>query len=306
MAEPLYFSIQIDCESTQHALKNPALGERAIRGLGEVFSETGTKGTFLVIPGDLEAHAAIYRELEAAGHEVGLHIHPKDMGYAEFLGTEGPDAQRRVLGEAVNLFVETVGRRPASFCPGYVSANDFTFGILEELGFTHGTVSLPTRILPQCAAVWAGSPLDPRYPHRYNRLLNGDVNFVDLPLTVDPDSRMWGGGQPLDLRVELVDAKNHWYTLDKSVRRQRAQATPLKQVHALTHNVFEFDDKNNFRRETYVGIVNATKQIAEREQLAFQPATLAEVASAFRKSVPRENARSQELTLDTRGRKFGM
>ena len=33
MSEPLYFSVQIDCESTQHALKNPSLGERAIRGL---------------------------------------------------------------------------------------------------------------------------------------------------------------------------------------------------------------------------------------------------------------------------------
>lgn len=306
MAEPLYFSIQIDCESTQHALKNPALGERAIRGLGEMFAETGTKGTFFVIPGDIEAHATIYKELETQGHEIGLHVHPKDMGFSEFLGTEGADAQRRVLREAMDRFAQSMGRNPSSFCPGYFSANDLSFAILEELGFTHGAVSCPTRNLPQCAAVWAGSSLDPRYPHRFNRILNGDVNFVDLPPTVDPESRMWGGGQPLDLRVELVDAKNHWYTIDKSVRRQISQATPLKQIHALTHNVFEYGDRANFRRETYLGIVNATRQIAEREKLTFQAATLADVAGAFRKAVPLEKASSQELTLDTRGRKFGM
>jgi peptidoglycan/xylan/chitin deacetylase (PgdA/CDA1 family) len=302
MNETLFFAIQIDCESTQHALKNPALGERAIRGLGDVFAQTGTKGTFFVIPGDIEVHAAIYKELEKQGHEVGLHVHAADQGYGEFLGDQSAEAQRTILAEAMDRFAQAMGRKPQSFCPGYLSANDFTFGILEELGFTHGTVSCPTRNLPQCACVWGNSPLDPRYPHRYNRVLNGDVNFVDLPLTVDPESRMWGGGHPLDLRVELVDAKNHWYTIDKSVRRQLSQNTPIKQLHAVTHNVFEFSDAANFRRETYVGIVKAARDIAAREKLEFRAATLAEVAAAYRKAVPFEKAAPATLKLDTRGR----
>jgi hypothetical protein len=197
-----------------------------------------------------------------------------------------------------------MGRRPSSFCPGYLSANDFTFGILEELGFTHGAVSCPTRNLPQCACVWGPSSLEPRYPHRYNRVLNGDVNFVDLPLTVDPDSRMWGGGHPLDLRVELVDAKNHWYTIDKAVRRQLAQKTPVKQLHAITHNVFDYSDPKNFRRETYVGMVNAARQVAARENLTFQAATLADIAASYRKAVPLPAAAPDQLRLDTRGRTF--
>lgn len=304
MNESLLFAIQVDCESTQQAVMNPALGARAARGLEEVLGETGTKGTFFVIPGDIEAHAAIYRDLESAGHEIGLHVHPKEFGYGEFLGAESAAAQRRILAEAIERFAQTLGRRPVSFCPGYASANDFVFGILEELGFTHGMVSIPTRNLPQCACVWGDSPLDPRYPHRYNRVLNGDVNFVDLPPTVDPDSRMWGGAHPLDLRVELVDAKNHWYTMDKAVRRQLAAGTPLKQLHALTHNLFEFGDPHNFRRETYVGIVQAARQIAAREKLTFRAATLGEVAAAFRQAVPFQTAAAQELKLDTRGRAF--
>lgn len=300
----LHFSLQVDCESTQHALRNPALGERAIRGLGGLLVESGTRGTFFVIPGDLEAHAGVYRELESAGHEIGLHIHPAEAGFGEFLGTQGPDTQREILTGAIDRFAQAMGRRPQSFCPGYFSANDFTFGLLEELGFTHGAVSCPTRNLPACASVWSGSSLDPRYPHRYNRVLDGDVDFVDLPVTIDPDSRLWGGAHPLDLRVELVDAKNHWYTIDKSVRRQLGSGVPVKQIHALTHNTFDYGDPANFRRETYRGIVDAVRQVAERERLTFRAATLAEIAAAYRRAVPRRPGAPPDLQLDTRGREF--
>ena len=304
MKTPLFFTMQIDCESTQHAIRDPALGERAIRGLGDVFSETSTRGTFFVIPGDIAVHASIYKELETAGHEIGLHLHPADLGYDEFLGVQSGETQKKIISEAADRFSQAMGRKPLSFCPGYCSANDFAFGVLEELGFTHGTVSMPTRNLPQCACVWGSSSLDPRYPHRYNKSLLGDVDFVDLPPTVDPDSRMWGGGHPLDLRVELVDAKNHWYTMDKAVQRQILQDTSLRQIHALTHNVFDYLDPKNFRRETYVGIVKAARQIAERESLKFQAATLADLAAAYRKAVPLKLAAPVKLKLDTHGRKF--
>jgi peptidoglycan/xylan/chitin deacetylase (PgdA/CDA1 family) len=304
MAEPLLFSLQIDCESTQRSVRNPDLGKRALDGLGEILAETSTKGTFLVIPGDIEVHASIYRDLKSGGHEVGLHIHGAEQGAGEFLGDQSPVIQRRVIAEGLDRFAQAMGERPFAFCPGYHSANDFTFGLLEELGFTHGSVTSPTRNLPQLASVWGGSSLDPHYPHRFNRVLEGDVDFVDLPVTIDPDSRLWGGGQPLDLRVEQVDAKNHFYTVDKAVRRQVAQKTPLRQIHALTHSIFDFSDRRNFRRETYVGIVSAARQIAERENLGFQGATLASVAAAYRERMPIAKAGGKELMLDTRGRSF--
>jgi hypothetical protein len=282
---PLYFNLQIDCESTQFALQNPALGERAIRGLGDVLAETKTLGTFLVIPGDIEAHLNIYRDLEKQGHEIGLHYHPSEKNRSEFLGSESPDIQRRVLREAMDRFAQATGRLPLGFCPGYGSANDYTYGILEELGLKHGLVSFPTRNLPQCACVWGNSPLDPHYPHRYNKSLEGDAH-------------------PQDLRVELVDAKNHFYTVEKAVRRQNAAATPLRQIHAVTHNTFEFDDPANFRRETYRGIVEATRRIAEREQMVFTPTTLEKLAAEFRRLRPLVPGTVSELKLDVRGRAF--
>jgi hypothetical protein len=300
--DKLLFNLQIDCESTQHALLDSALGERSIRGLGDLLEETGTKGTFLVIPGDIEAHAPIYKELAARGHEIGLHVHPADMGYDEFFGVQGPEAQKKILVEAMDRFAQAMECRPLSFCPGYASANDYTFGVLEELGFTHGMVSVPTRNLRQCASLWPSSPLDPHYPHRYNRSLCGDVNFVDLPVTVDADSRMWGGMHPQDLRIELVDAKNHWYTMDKAVKRQKAENTPLCQLHAATHNVFEFGKAEDFRRETYVRMVSAARQIAEKAELGFEAVTLAEMATSYRQRVPLSGQSEEKLLLDTRGR----
>jgi len=88
------------------------------------------------------------------------------------------------------------------------------------------------------------------------------------------------------------------------VRRQIAQDTPLRQIHGATHNVFEFSDPDNFRRETYVGIANGARQIAERENLTFKAATLADLADAYREAVPLSTASATELKLDTRGRSF--
>ena len=147
------------------------------------------------------------------------------------------------------------GRRPYSR-PDIFRPTTIRFPRWKRLEFTHGTVSMPTRNLPQCACVWGGSPLDIHYPHRYNRSLAGDVDFVDIPPTVDVESRMWGGAHPQDLRIELVDAKNHWYTIHKNVKRQveAGSEIPVKYLKALTHNIFDYSDARDFRRETMLGV----------------------------------------------------
>lgn len=299
----ILFNLQVDCEATQHSINDAALGERAIRGLGEVMAQTGMKASFLVIPRDIRVHAAIYRELEKEGHEVGLHCHPADQGYEEFLGVYGFDDQVRILREGIDVFAQGMGRAPLAFTPGYASANDHTFPVLESLGLKHGLVSIPTRDLPRCAAVWGNSPLEPRYPHRWNRCLNGDVDFVDVPPTVDVESRMWGGAHPQDLRVELVDAKNHWYNIQKNVKRLVAggEKIPVKHLKAITHNIFDYSDPKNFRRETLLGMIAAVKQICETEGVKLTAATTEDIAGAFRAAVPLP-ARGEKLELDARGR----
>ena len=303
MSEPdISLLLACDCEATGHAIGDAKLGERATRGLSELAASQLLKLTMFVLPTDLEAHAALYRELEKAGHEVGLHVHPKEQGWGEFMGVHGPDDQRKIMTEASDRFAQIMGRCPLSVCMGYGSANDYSYPVLCELGFKHGHLSIPSRVLPECASVWAGAPLDIHYAHPYNRLLPGWLDFVEVPQTLDPDSRMWGGKHPQDLRVELVDAKNHWYTTNKAVARQLQAGTPVKQVHIVTHNTFAFDEPSDFRRVTLEGMIRHARMIVEQAGARLTSRTVAEVAALYRKACPRPAPGSVTFSLDTKGR----
>ncbi|MFC1525793.1 polysaccharide deacetylase family protein [Candidatus Latescibacterota bacterium] len=301
--ETIYLNIQMDCEATQTSIGDPALGERAIRGLGQMLEAEQMKATFAVLPSDMAAHAPLYRELEAQGHEIALHAHPAEQGREEFLGVCGLEDQVAILQEGKAVLAQHLGHDTEGFTPGYFSANDYTFPALEAVGLRHGTISCPTRDLPQCACVWGNSPQDVHYGHRHNRCLAGSVDVVDVPVTIDPDSRMWGGAHPQDLRVELVDAKNHFYTIEKAVKRQLLSGddTPVKYLKMLTHNIFDYSDERDFRRETLIGMLDAARRICDRSEAQLVPATTARIAAAYREAVPLP-ARGAELTLDSRGR----
>ena len=299
----LYLLIRTDCEATGHSIGDAGLGEWAVRGLLEILESRELLGTFYVVPGDLEAGASLYRQVRQAGHEVSLHMHPADMGYEEFLGIYGPDQQREILGQGIKRFEAVMGYKPKGFSAGYASANDYTFGVLEELGFTNGVVSVPTRVLPECASVWAGAPLGMHYANAWNRILPGGLNFVEIPHTLDPDSRMWGGKHPQDLRVELVDAKNHWYTIAKAIDRQLADdKAVVRYISACTHNTLDYSDPGNFRRQTLERIIEHVKGIADSKGLEVLPATSEQLADEFRRRVPRDQSGGVKLGLDTRGR----
>ena len=302
MKNEFHCGFQIDCESTQHAIRDSALGERACRGIAELLEAEELRGTFLVIPGDIEASGGLYRELEKCGHEVGLHVHPADQGYQEFLGVYGFEDQVAIIGEAADRFAGVMGHRPESVCIGYMSSNDYTYAAMEAVGIRQGVLSLPTRVLPNCASVWAGAPLGIHYVNRYNRILPGDMDLVDVPSTVDPESRMWGGAHPQDLRVELVDAKNHWYTIKKNVDRQMNDGLPMKHLLVGTHNTFDYSDERDFRRETLVKMIQHVRDIVDSCGSEMVGNTIKGIADEFRGKVPLDKVGETELGLDTRGR----
>lgn len=300
--EVVHFVLRADCEATQPAVSDPELGERASRGMADCIEKAGGRMSFAVIPTDLEAHAALYLDLKSRGHEVGLHVHPAAQGYEEFLGIYGPDMQERIIREAADRFSQVMACEPGMFSMGYSSANDHSFPVLAKLGFRHGKISCPGRMLPECAAVWSGAPLFMHYGHPYNRLLQGTLDFVEIPPTVDWESMMWGGKQPQDLRIELVDAKNHYYTMMKSLERQKKENLPVRYLHAFTHNVFDYGDPGNFRRETLEKVIDHARRLSEETGCGLKITTLEEISAGFRKKCPLENAAGAHLRLDTRGR----
>jgi peptidoglycan/xylan/chitin deacetylase (PgdA/CDA1 family) len=300
MAKTLYFVNRIDCEATQPAVKDAALGRRATLGYAQVLESHQLKGTFYAIPSEVKAHPEVYRDLRARGHEVGLHVHGADLGYQEFLGVYGPDEQRQIVGQSTDLFEQAMGYRPDSICLGYGSSNDHTRPVLVDLGYRHGLTQIPGRALPECASVAVGAPQDPHYPHRWNRVLKGDLDFVELPGTYDQDSRLWGGKHPQDLRIELVDAKNHYYTVLKHVQRVLREAPPIMEISTSTHNTFDYSDAGNFRRQTLEGVIGHVFKVARDQGVELVAATHAQVAQAFRAAVPLTPT-TTNLTLDRRG-----
>lgn len=299
MTSTLFFNLFVDCESVQPAINDPALGRRAALGIAGVLESYGMHGTFHVLPGELEQDPSLYRELDKRGHEIGLHLHPVMDGYSEFLGVYGAEDQQRIICDGIDRFSQVMGFKPLTWCPGYVSTNDATYQAAYELGLRHGCTSLPGRTLAECASVHGGAPLDPHYAHPHNRVLTGGLDYVELPPTVDPESRMWGGKHSQDLRIELVDAKNHWYTMKKAVERQLRDSTPLIYLRAITHNLFEYGDARDFRRKTLEGVIDRAGRLAETHGLTSTGTTSAEIAAAYRAAVPFTTA--DEMTLDRSG-----
>ena len=301
MEKPVFWvNLTIDCEATQGYVNDPELGKLSARGFRDVIEKYGMKGTFFLLPGDARSNREFYRELPERGHEVGLHLHPADEGYFEFTGVMGPDEQREMISVVKERWTEAMGFEPKSFCMGYATANDFTYAILDELGFTHGQMGVPGRSIPETACFWEGFPMDIHYANRYNRMYPGDLDFIDIPYTIDPESRIWGGKACLALYIEQVDAKNHWYTIFKAVRRQKNDnSIPVKFLRSVTHNFHDFASPKSFRGQTLVGIIEGMKSIFEEEECKLVPATMEMMAKEYRRLVPKVNIR-EVLKLDRR------
>ena len=275
----LYACFTMDCEqidslADQRGPVTWELGERSIRGYCETLLEHGLGATLFIVPQAAKRYRTTFLELAGAGIELGLHYHPQDHGYPDFFGAFTSEEQDRMLREAMDQWSQALGLTPFVFRPGNFSANDATFPTLVRLGFLAGSVSLPQRNFVEARANWAGAPFDPHLAHRANRLLPGDLPFLEAPVTVDWESMVWGGRTPVDLRIELLDARNHGFTIRKALKRQLdAGQQPLLLV-VYTHNVFDYGDPAEFRRQVLDGIVAEMQHAAELHELTLRPITL--------------------------------
>jgi hypothetical protein len=290
----LYVCFTMDCEqinefACQGGPTTWELGERAIRGYCEALMAHGLTATLFVVPQGAPRYRNTLFELGDAGIEIGLHYHPQDSGYPDFLGAFTGADQEMMLREAMDQWSQVLGRDAVVFRPGNFSANDATLPTLVRLGFQAGSISLPLRDFIEARANWTSAPFDPHFGHRANRLLAGDLPFLEVPVTVDWESRMWGGRTPQDLRIELVDARAHGFTVRKSLERQLSSGKqPLLVVY--THNVFDYSDSNEFRRQVLEGVVAEIRQAAESHHLTIRPLNLLDLRALMLEANPPTSA----------------
>jgi len=276
--DKVYVSFTMDCEqiNDQASQGGPItweLGDSAMLGYASTLAEQGLKATLFAVTQAADHYRSTLLQLRKEGAEVGLHLHPQDNGHADFLGAYTGEEQEQMLSKAIQQWSDALGFQPLVFRPGNFSANDATFPALVRLGFLAGSVSLPQRNFIEARATWVGAPLDAHFAHPANRLLPGQLPFLNVPPTIDWESMMWGGRTPLDLRIELVDARAHGYTIRKALKRQiDAGLQPLLCVY--THNIFDYGDPHEFRRQVLDGIIIEIRRAAEAHGLALQPITL--------------------------------
>lgn len=281
----LFVTFTMDCERVQayaYGLEGPVsweMSESAIRGFAEVLGVRDLLGTFFVVPETAHKQRSLLLELEERGFELGMHYHPqlyRQAGYSDFLGGYSYEEQMKLLQEAREDWAQAFGRLPTSFRSGNFSANDATFRVLYELGLRQGSMSAPEREVTYYRAVWRGAPFYPHHAHPNFRLIEGDLDFYEVPVTVDPDParRVWEGTSAFELRIELSGAEGHFLTIDRRVSEMVEKEVPIKILVSITHNMFDYGNRSDAHRKTLEAVADYVRTAAERSELEVVPATI--------------------------------
>lgn len=283
-----YICWTIDCESCRKEVNDTDLGKRAIEGYCNILEDAGWRGTLFLMPEEIGHMPELLIKKHEAGHEIGLHLHPDESGYPSgYMGTYSLNKQIEIIKKAIRTFEDILGICPVSVRTGFGSANDSTFLAMHKAGLRFSSSSFPGRKLTSVASNWAGAPLFAHYANPYNRMLEGrlgedGLDIVEIPISVDWETMIWGGIHPQDLRVEFTDAKNHSFVIGKIMKRQIDEELPLKALVPLTHNIFDYSDPLNFRRETMIGMIKDIKEFGNALNVELLGTTISEAAKCYK------------------------
>ena len=268
-----------------------AFGARSVQHYCGLLAEHGLPATLFVVPDTAVEQGALLQKVSGeTGAELGLHMHPqcwKDHYLREadfdYLGGYTAEEQHDILSEALVQVGESLGKRPRSFRGGNFSANDDTFRVLANLGFTHGSVSQPGRSAHRFKACWHNAHLDVHFAHRAFRQVPGNLDFVEVPLTSDQlRTDHWTGVG--DVRIEGATAPEVAKAVRQEVGRQVGDDVPIKHVCLLTHNFVNYwsdDESAGGRRGVLVETLDSIEEIAADLGLKVQGATTEMVREAY-------------------------
>ena len=269
-------------------------GMRSIKGYQDVLRTWGYRATYFIHPELACTQAEFFRDLAKEGNALGLHLHTTKFALDKQrceLGGLTAEAQRRILRMAVEEFEAGMGFPPTLFRPGCFSANDATYGILSELGFTGGGVSIPGRIWTEHFCVWSGAYPYAHFAHEAFRQSEGALPFVNIPLSVDltsplsynpvgfyhyPDLRP-GGVYDEDDEVE----HDRCELLHNILRRTVADDPPVKTLVVDVHNDRDFTDQSSQAARHLQTVLQGLESECKELELERVPSTYDEVVKRF-------------------------
>ena len=224
--------------------------ERSIRGFVETASSFGFPVTLLAHPEVAVGNKDLLLELEDKGACLGLHLHPyklKDQNYKYDLGAYAASEQREIFQRAIAVWESALGKRPRYFRAGYFSANDSTYRVLQELGFLGGSLSNPGRILPSHCSVWAGAEVYPHRAHFGFRLIEGNSDFINVPISGAlgrPVAQGHAGEQGFEW-LYIPHTYDHKEIVKDILKRFVDEAPRFGTLVTDTHNDQDYSDANH-------------------------------------------------------------
>lgn len=292
----------MDCEPTK-ATSHPTAtgprswedGEAAVRGYWEAGKARGFPITYFIHPETAIGQPELFKQLEKEGACLGLHMHPwkysvwrhnSNRFFAHY-GDLSVEEQRALLAECAPLWSEAIGHAPLYFRPGTFSANDGIFKVLTELGFRGGSCSAPGRAVTEMRAIWSGAEPDPHRAHAEFRQIRGDLEFVNVPLTMDFSQLLTGrSGRRMyaDLRPDIDWPDQYgvaWDTIAHNILAQLAERAPaVPVVTVITHNHYDYFSDQEPAKQRLAAMLDALESAAAVAQIRLVGTTLDQVVDA--------------------------
>jgi len=250
------FTMDVEQATSARGTSGPVsdmAGMRSIQAYQSLLHSWGYRATYFVHPELAETQPEFFKSLSAEGSALGLHVHTTKFALAKQcveLGGLTALEQLGILRKAIELFERGIGFRPKLFRPGCFSANDSTYRVLTDLGFTGGSVSIPGRIWPERFCVWSGAYPYAHFAHESFRQCVGQLPFVEVPLSVDLTGPLSyhpvGFHHYLDLRPGGVYAEEDEVERDRQemlrriLRRMALDDPPVKTLVVDVHNDRDF------------------------------------------------------------------
>ena len=262
LGKTVYVLLTMDCETARcdvvpYGLEMSSSGPadyeesaRSIRGYVEFAGARGYPVTLLAHPEVAIENRELLLELKRAGTCLGLHVHPyklRGRKYRYDLGAYPASSQREILAAAMACWGSAIGTEPLYFRGGYFSANDSTFGVLEELGFVGGSLSNPGRVLPDHCSVWSGAEPYPHKAHTGFRQVRGESDFVNVPVSGAfnrPVTRGHAGEKGFEWSY-IPHAYDHKEVIRDVLERFRVDCPNFGTIVTDTHNDQDYSDPNH-------------------------------------------------------------
>jgi len=300
----LFLNYSIDCETppntkyTEWTERTEFLGgpvswefaEASTRGFVELMREIGMgDGTTLFVYPDVAQHQNhLYRELANKGVEIALHLN--GMRYsklkgkkAKWLGAMSNQEQKEAISMGKKDLEDVIGRPCLGYRACYGSANNDTFPICEELGFEWASNS-SGRCRFETYANWSGSWAYPHYASRKSKLIPGDMDLFEIPITrglhtfFEDDPH-----KPFDLRVETppsVLGPNREILrkiLEENIIEMYLREVPIRTIVGASHNTNPYGDRSSYQSCNLKYMLTHTRDLAKEHGLDFVPASFTQM-----------------------------